>query len=149
LSIARDVLSILYEKLKSKEKAIEILAPSEDFLWEKNDALMKQMTSAMEVTSKSSNVKLSEVVESLPKFLSYVDGCVETIVLYKEMEELLLNYPIAEMAVEDLFRQKKYISAKDLPFGPKYAEEYLKLFYSQRYREFSFDKTNMLLTKKT
>ena len=149
LGIAREVLSILYEKLKSKEKAIEILAPSEDFLWEKNDALMKQMTSAMEVTSKSSNVKLSEVLESLPKFLSYVDGCVETIVLYNEMEELLLNYPIAEMAVEDLFRQKKYISAKDLPFGPKYAEEYLKLFYSQRYREFSFDKTNMLLTKKT
>jgi hypothetical protein len=149
LSIARDVLSILYEKLKSKEKAIEILAPSEDFSWEKNDALMKRMTSAMEMTSKSSNVKLSEVLESLPKFLSYVDGCVETIALYNEMEELLLNYPIAEMAVEDLFRQKKYISAKDLPFGPKYAEEYLKLFYSQRYREFSFDKANLLLTKKT
>jgi hypothetical protein len=65
------------------------------------------------------------------------------------MEELLLNYPIAEMAVEDLFRQKKYISAKDLPFGPKYAEEYLKLFYSQKFREFSLDRANMLLTKKT
>jgi len=149
LSIARDVLSILYEKLKSKEKAIEILAPSEDFSWEKNDALMKRMTSAMEMTSKSSNVKLSEVLESLPKFLSYVDECVETIALYNEMEELLLNYPIAEMAVENLVREKKSISAEDLPFGPKYAEEYLKLFYSQRYREFSFDKANMLLTKKT
>jgi hypothetical protein len=149
LSIGRDVLSILYEKLKSKEKAIEILAPSEDFLWEKNDALMKRMASAMEITSKSSEVKLSQVLESLPKFLSYVDECVETIASYNEMEELLLNYPIAEIAVEDLFRQKKHISAEDLPFGPKYAEEYLKLFYSQRYREFSFDKANMLLTKKT
>ena len=68
LNIVRDVLSILYEKLKSKEKAIEILAPSEDFLWEKNDALMKRMASAMEITSKSSEVKLSEVLESLPKF---------------------------------------------------------------------------------
>ena len=148
LSIARDVLSILYEKLKSKEKAIEILAPSEDFSWEKNDALMKRMTSAMEVTSKSSNVKLSEVLESLPKFLSYVDECIETIALYNEMEELLLNYPIAEMAVEDLVREKKRVSAEDLPFEPKYAEEYLKLFYSKKYREFSFDKANMLLTKK-
>jgi len=149
LSLVRDVLSILYEKLKSKEKAIEILAPSEDFLWEKNDALMKRMASAMEITSKSSKVKLSQVLESLPKFLSYVDECVETIALYNEIEELLLNYPIAEIAVEDLFRQKKRISAEDLPFGPKYAEEYLKLFYSQRYREFSLDKANMLLTKKT
>jgi hypothetical protein len=69
--------------------------------------------------------------------------------LYNEIEELLLNYPIAEIAVEDLFREKKGITAKDLPFGPKYAEEYLKLFYSQKFREFSLDKTNMLLTKKT
>ena len=149
LSIARNVLSILYEKLKSKEKAIELLLPSEDFLWEKNDALMMRMAAALEVTSKSSNVKLSEVLESLPKFLAYVDECVETIALYTDMEELLLNYPIAEMAVEKLFREKKSISAKDLPFEPKYAEEYLKLFYSKKFREFSFDKANMLLTKKT
>jgi hypothetical protein len=149
LDIARDVLSILYEKLKSEEKAIEILAPSEDFLWEKNDDLMKRMDFAMEAVSDSSEIKLSQVLESLPKFLSYVDECVETIALYNEIEELLLNYPIAEIAVEDLFRQKKCISAKDLPFGPKYAEEYLKLFYSQKFREFSLDKTNMLLTKKT
>jgi hypothetical protein len=149
LSIARDVLSILYKKLKSKEKAIELLAPSEDFLWEKNDALIKRMASAMEITSEPSKVKLSEVLESLPKFLSYVDECVKTIALYNYMEELLLNYPIAEIAVENLFREKKCISAEDLPFAPKYAEEYLKLFYSQKFREFSFDKANMLLTKRT
>ena len=148
LSIARSVLSILYEKLKDKEKAVELLLPSEDFLWEKNDALFKRMDAAME-TANSSNVKLSEVLESLPKFLSYVDECVETIGLYAEMEELLLNYPIAERAVENLFREKTSVSAEDLPFELKYAVEYLKLFYSQKYREFSFDRTNMLLTKKT
>jgi hypothetical protein len=85
----------------------------------------------------------------LPKSLSYVDECIKTITSYSEKEELLLNYPIAEIAVEDLFRQKKCISAKDLPFEPKYAEEFLKLFYSQRYREFSFDKTSMVLMRKT
>ncbi|UCF45476.1 MAG: hypothetical protein JSW44_02270, partial [Candidatus Bathyarchaeota archaeon] len=85
----------------------------------------------------------------LPKFLSYIDECVETLALYNEIEELLLNYPIAEITVENLFEQKKIISPEDLPFGPKYAEEYLKLFYSQKFREFSLDKANMLLTKKT
>jgi hypothetical protein len=149
LSIARDVLSILDEKLKREEKAIERLAPSEDFLWEKNDALRKRVAYAVEMTSESSNVKLSEVLESLPKFLSYVDECIKTIALYNYTEELLLNYPIAEKAVENLLREKKRISAEDLPFEPKYAEEYLKLFYSKKFREFSFDKANMLLTKKT
>jgi hypothetical protein len=61
----------------------------------------------------------------------------------------LLNYPIAEKAVENLLREKKRISAEDLPFEPKYAEEYLKLFYSQKFREVSLDRANMLLTKKT
>jgi hypothetical protein len=149
LSIVRDILSILYEKLKSKEKAIEILAPSEDFLWEKNDDLMKRMASAMEITSNSSENTLSQVLESLPKFLSYIDECIKTIALYNYTEELLLNYPIAERAVENLLSEKKCISAEDLPFEPKYAEEYLKLFYSQKFREFSLDKTNMLLMKKT
>ena len=148
LSMARDVLSILYEKLKSTEKAIALLSPSEDFLWEKNDALIKRMDVAMQVTSESSNVPLGEVLENLPKFLSYVDECVETISVYRDMEELLLNYPVAEIAVENLFREKKSVSAKDLPFEPKYAEEYLKLFYSQKFREFSLDRANMLLTKK-
>jgi hypothetical protein len=148
LIIARSVLSILYEKLKSKEKAIELLSPLEDFLWEKNEALIKRMDFAMEITSNASNVKLSEVLENLPKFLSYVDECVETIAVYRDMEELLLNYPIAEITVENLFREKKSVSAKDLPFEPKYAEEYLKLFYSQKFREFSLDRANMLLTKK-
>jgi hypothetical protein len=64
------------------------------------------------------------------------------------MEELLLNYPIAEITVETLLREKKSVSAKDLPFEPKFAEEYLKLFYSQKFRDFSLDRTNMLLTKK-
>jgi hypothetical protein len=148
LNIGRDVLSILYEKLKSKEKAVELLSPSEDFLWDKNDALIKRMDSAMKVTAESSNVQLSEVLESLPKFLSYVDECVATIVVYTEMEELLLNYPVAEIAFENLFQEKKSVSAKDLPFEPKYAEEYIKLFYSQKFREFSLDRANMLLTKK-
>ena len=148
LSIARDTLSILHEKLKRKEKAIVLLSPSEDFLWEKNDALIKRMDLAMQVTSESSNVKLGEVLGNLPKFLSYVDECVETIAVYRDMEELLLNYPIAEITVEKLLREKKSVSAKDLPFEPKYAEEYLKLFYSQKFREFTLDRANMLLTKK-
>jgi hypothetical protein len=149
LSIARDVLSILYEKLKSEEKAIEGLAPSEDYLWEKNVSLSGRMDSAMKILLNSSKYELNQVLENLPKSLSYVDECTKTITFYSEKEELLLNYPIAERAVEDLFRQKKRISAKDLPFDPKYAEEFLKLFYSQNYREFSFDETSMALMRRT
>ena len=148
LSIAREVLSILYEELKSKEESIESLLPTEDYLWEKNVTLRTRMASAMEVILNSSKYELNQAMENLPKALSYVDECARTIVMYNEKEELLLNYPIARIAIEDLFRQKKNVSAQDLPFEPKYAEEYLRLFYSEKYREFAFDDANMLLTRR-
>jgi hypothetical protein len=149
LSITRDVLSILYENLQSKEKAIDSLALSEDYLWEKNVSLNGRMASAMKILLNSSKYELNQVLANLPKSLSYVDECIKTITLYSEKEELLLNYPIAEITVEDLFRQKKRIYAKDLPFEPKYAEKLLKLLHSQRFREFSFDERDMALTKRT
>jgi len=148
LRIARDVLSILYEELTSKEESIESLLLTRDYLWEKNVALRERMASEMEIIFNPSKYKLTQVMENLPKSLSYLDECVETIAMYNEKKELLLNYPIAKTAIEDLLKEKKHISAQDLPFEPEYAKEYLKLFYSQRYREFSFDKANMLLMKK-
>jgi hypothetical protein len=149
LNIAKDVLSILYEELQSKEKSIEGLLPTEDYLWDKNIALEKQMTPAMEIILNSSKYELYQVMENLPKALSYVDECVETIITYREKEELLLNYPVAKVAIEDLFRQKKkQVSSQDLPFEPKYAEKYLRLFYSQKYREFAFDSENMVLMRR-
>jgi hypothetical protein len=149
LNIARDVLSILYENLQSKEKAIQSLVPSEDYLWEKNESLNGRMATAMKILLNSSKYELNQVLENLPKSLSYVDECIKTITSYSEKEELLLNYPIAEITVEDLFKQKKRIYAKDLPFEPKYAEKLLKLLYSQRIGEFSFDETDTALMKRT
>jgi len=146
LSIARDVLFILYEELTSEEGLIESLLPTKDYLWEKNVTLKERMASAVEITSNSSKYEPKQVMENLPKFLSNIDECVATIAKYNEKKELLLNYPTAEIAIENQLKKKKHISAKDLPFEAKYAEEYLRLFHSQRYQEFSFNETNMLLT---
>jgi hypothetical protein len=150
LSIAKDVLSILFEELKSKEKSIESLLPTKDYLWDRNITLEKHMASFTEIILNSSKYQLCEVMENLPKALSYVDECAETIITYNEQEELLLNYPIAKVAIENLFRQKKkQVFAQDLPFETKYAEEYLRLFYSQEYPEFEFDSTNISLLRRT
>lgn len=149
LGIAKDVLSYLYEELQSKEKAIESLLPTEDYLWEKNNALSKQMASAMDTISNPSKYGLSQVLQNLPKSLSLIDECADTIVLYNEKIELLLNYPIAEATIENLFEQRKSISAQNLPFEPKHAEEFLRLFYIKRYQNFSFDTANKELIKKT
>jgi hypothetical protein len=147
LRISRDILLIVQEELTSNEKAIESLLLTKDYSWEKNVAWRKQITSEMEMITSSSKYDLSKVMENLPRSLSYLDELVGSIVAYNEKKEILLNYPIAEMAIEELLRQKNQVYAQDLPFNRKYAEEYLKLFYSQKYLEFSFDQENMSLMK--
>jgi hypothetical protein len=148
LSIAKNVLTILYEELNSTEKSIESLLPTKDYLWEKNVSLKERMTSAMEIINDPSTHGLKKVMDNLPKALSYIDECVETIAIYKHRKELLLNYPIAEIAIKDLLEQKSSISAQDLPFEHKCTGEYLRLFYNQRFREFAFDQSNMLLIRR-
>jgi len=147
LRIARDVLLIVQEELTSNEKAIESLLLTKDYSWEKNVEWRKQITSEMEMVVNSSKYELSQVMENLPRSLSYLDELVGSIVAYNEKKEILLNYPLAERAIEELLRQKKQVYAQDLPFNLKYAEEYLKLFYSQKYLEFSFDRENNCLMK--
>jgi hypothetical protein len=67
---------------------------------------------------------------------------------YNERKELLLNYPTALTAIENQLGAGNQVSARDLPFDPRHAEEFLKLFYSHKYPEFSLDEESMILAKK-
>ena len=57
----------------------------------------------------SSKNELSQVIEKLPMSLSYLDQLVESIIAYNEKKEILLNYPLAERAIEELLRKKKNV----------------------------------------
>ena len=105
------------------------------------------MTSATDVFLNPSKYGLNQALANMPQAVSYLNECVLTLARYKEQEELLLNYPVAETAIEDSFKQKPYISIHDLPFEPKFAEEYLRLFYSKRFRDYSFDDQKVTLKR--
>ena len=149
LGMAEDLLSMLYGELISDDKAIERLLPTEDYPWEKNSNLDERLKKVTETLANPLSDKINQIMEHLPTYLSYVDESVQTLVVYNERKEFLLNYPIAAAAIEEQLKQKKQLSAKDLPFQPKFAGEYLRLYYLQRFSEFNFDKENMQLTKKT
>ena len=83
-----------------------------------------------------------------PKYLGYVDESVQTLALYAERKEFLLNYPLAEAAINEQLKVKEKLLPSDLPFQPRFAAEYLRLYYTQRYGEYSFDKDNAVLIKR-
>jgi hypothetical protein len=145
--ISKDVLSILYEEIKDKEQTIEDLTPAEDSLWAKNATLRERMTAAIEELY-SPKAKLDQIMEHLPKYLAYIDEAVQTLSAYNDRKELLLNYPMAEAAILEQLKTKVKLSPQDLPFQQKYATEYLRLFYMQRFSQYSFDHQNAWLIKK-
>lgn len=145
LDIVKDALVILNDELMKKEKSIDGLLPADDYLWEKNTALKEHMSFAADVFSNPLKHGFDQVLANLPQAVSYLDECVSTIARYNEQEELLLNFPVAETAIKDSFKQKSHISANDLPFEQKFAEDYLKLFYSKRFRDYSFDNQKVIL----
>jgi hypothetical protein len=149
LGIANDVLSMLYTELMSEEDTIDRLLPTKEYLWETNSTLRERLKKATEILANPSNYKINQIMENLPKTLAYVDEAVQTLAVYAERREFLLNYPTAEAAIEEQLKTKKRLTPEDLPFQPRFAGEYLRLYYTQRFSEYSFDKENMQLTKKT
>ena len=149
LGIAKNVLSMLYTALINGEDSIDCLLPTKDYQWEKNSTLRERLKKATETLSNPSNYKINEIMENLPIYMSYVDEAVQTLAVNNERKEFLLNYPTAEAAIEEQLKQKKRLSPQDLPFQAKFAGEYLRLYYTQRFSEFTFDKENLQLTKKS
>ena len=147
LNIVRDALVILNENLKAKEKSIDSMLPTDDYVWEKNTVLQQQMDSATDVFMNPARYGLNRALAALPNAASYITESVSTIARYNDQEELFLNYPVAETAIEEGFKQKTSISVNDLPFEPKIAEAYLRLFHSNRLREYSFDNQRVILTR--
>ena len=148
LGIANDVLTMLYTGLINDEDVIDRLLPTKDYLWEKNSTLRERLNKATETLANPSNYKINQIMENLPLYLSYVDEAIQTLSVYNERKEFLLNYPLAEAAIEEQLKVKEKLIPEDLPFQPRFAAEYLRLYYTQRYGEYSYDKDNAELKKR-
>ncbi len=88
------------------EEAIERLLPTKDYLWEKNSTLRERLKKATETLANPSNYRINQIMENLPTYLSYVDETVQTLEVYTERKEFLLNYPTAEAAIKEQLKKK-------------------------------------------
>ncbi len=151
LAASKDVLSTLYVLMERKETSIEALLPVKEDFWEKNVSLKEQTAFALQAIAEAPKQEYNKIVVVLPNMLSRISTCIDTLTIYSDKEELLLNYPVAKTAIEEQLKQKKRVSPKDLPFETRYAEEYLRLFYTSqggKHREFSYDEDSSMLVKK-
>ena len=148
VAMSNDVLSTLYAELLSHEEAIDRLLPTKDYLWEKNVPLKERLSAATEKLSDPSKYTINEVLSELPKYLGYIDEAVQTLSFYAERKEFLLNYPLAEAAINEQLKTKQKLLPSDLPFQPRFAAEYLRLYYTTRYGDYIFDKDNLVLTRR-
>jgi hypothetical protein len=148
VAMSNDVLSTLYKELVSHEEAIDRLLPTKDYLWEKNISLKERLELANRMLADPSKYKINEVLADLPKYLGYINESVQTLSFYAERREFLLNYPLAEAAINEQLKTKEKLVPSDLPFQPRFAAEYLRLYYTTRYGDYMFDKDNLVLEKR-
>ena len=148
LTMSNDILTMLYTGLVTQEEAIDRLTPTKDYLWEKNPNLRERLQKVTETLSNPSNYTINQIMENLPTYLSYVDEAVQTLGVYSERKEFLLNYPSAQAAIEEQLKVKQTLLPQDLPFPPRFAAEYLRLYYTTRYGEYAFDADNLALTRR-
>jgi hypothetical protein len=148
IAMSNDILSMLYAGLVSDEEAIDRLLPTKDYLWEKNGSLRERLEAATSMMSDLSKYTVNEVMVGLPKFLGYVDEAVQTLALYSERKEFLLNYPLAEAAINEQLKVKEKLLPSDLPFQPRFAAEYLRLYYTTRFGEYMYDVDSAVLARR-
>jgi hypothetical protein len=145
--ISRALFKIFDEKLRSEQQAIEAILPTTDYQWEKNANLNERMTKALQVLF-NPECGVNEVMDELPKYYSYLTEIEDTLKAYSLRKEFLLNYPMAERTINEQLKKKNSVSPTDLPFNPKYAAEYLYVFYIQKFREYALEKESYTLTKR-
>jgi hypothetical protein len=148
LDISKDIFTVLNDALQYQEKSIEDMLPTSNYLWEKNATLDERMIEALIVLS-SPRSKVNEIMENLPRFEGYIDECIQTLIIYNERREFLLNYPVAKIEIEDQLKTKVKLTPADLPFEAKYSAQYLQVFYLQNFNDYDFDKQNSWLTRKS
>lgn len=148
IAMSNEVLSTLYASLIGNEQAIDRLLPTKDYLWEKNTSLREQLKKASEILGESSKYRINQILENLPRYLSFIEEAVVTVGRYMEHKEFLLNYPLAEAAIEEQLKNKEQLLPEDLPFQQQFAAEYLRLYYIARFGEYAYDKDNLSLTKR-
>jgi hypothetical protein len=149
IGMANDVLSTLCGGLISTEEDIDELLPTKDYLWEKNTILRERLEIATKQLANPTSLKINEIMCNLPQYLAYVHEAVQTLAAYSERKEFLLNYPLAQSAIEERLKIKAQLLPSDLPFQPHFAAEYLRLYYTQRFGDYVFDKDNLVLTRRS
>jgi hypothetical protein len=148
LFVMRTIVSTTIDELKTKEDSINSLSPIKEDFWEKNITLTDQILGSFDKISDAKKYDLFSMLKTLPEPLTLMDSCLWTIIQYNQKNELLLNYPVAKNAIEAALKKKKRITVQDLPFKAEEAEKYLKLFWSERNSEFTFDEENLQLSAK-
>jgi len=148
LNISKNLLQVFYRELKRKEKMISDILPIEDYDWGKNVSLSERMKEAIDVTSNPSKYDVSRLTRVLYRSFSYFEECIGTLDLYNQQYEFLLNYIVAEFIIDELLKQKKQVYAHELPFDPRYSEEYLRIYFRQRYTKLLFDEESKMVMKR-
>jgi hypothetical protein len=142
------ILQILYQKLKNLGESIVELMPLPNYQWGSNTTLLQRIEGLLETVANYRSRRLDEALDNLYRGNAYIEEALETLEYYYERREMLLNYPVLEKRIEEVYKANELVNLKDLPVTDKYAEEYLKIYYNKHFPQLAFIESDKTLRKR-
>jgi hypothetical protein len=124
------ILTILRDRLVCENSVIDQLSVIKT--GEKNEKLLGNLVRARKKIETHSNYSINQNLAALSKTILQVNQALDVLLAYYRKKELLLNYPNIKIAIADCLKRKSEVSPQDLPVSPEFAEEYLKMYRSEK-----------------
>jgi hypothetical protein len=124
------LLTILHDRLVSENSAIDQLNVIKN--GEKDEKLLGNLGRARKKIETRSNYSITQNLTILSKGILQVNQALDVLLAYYRKKEFLLNYPNAIIAIEECLKRKNEVTPQDLPVSSEFAEEYLKMYRSEK-----------------
>jgi hypothetical protein len=139
LNFFKEMFQSFLDELKLKEKQIEQLVLDKRYEWIKNNIIKEKIEYIIHNLNRSTLTNLNQIIFNLDTYLVNLTEYFDVISYYNETQEILVNYEISELIINNLLREKHFINLNELPFNGEIAKKYMQIYGEKNKDKVIFD----------
>lgn len=143
-----ELLNKIYEKVRWAEEVVDEKTPVSGYDWGKDAEFYNNVQEFLNGASYNP-FKAQSILDSCKQaLLELAPRGLMVLRKYFAMRELMSNYPIAEYVIMSELSKKGSVMLSELPFSSEYGREYMRLFFTRHFSEYSLDTRNWTLKRR-
>jgi hypothetical protein len=148
LNLFREMFQSFLEDMKLKEKQIEQLVKDKKYEWFRNNIIKEKLEYIIDTLTGSPLMNINQLIFNLDTYLVNISEYFDVISYYNETQEILVNYEISELIINNLLREKSFINLNELPFNGEIAKKYMQIYSEKNKDKVTFDKEKFVIYRR-